>query len=55
MVIKYKKRRSYGQDRFYIQDSKIQKGYEELTGKSTLTPSTIKALESLGFVLEEIN
>ena len=54
MLIKYKKIRSYGKDRFYIQDYKLQRGYEALSGKSTLTPATMKALKDLGFILEEI-
>ena len=55
MIIKYRKEKSYGRERFYILDFKIQKAYEALSGRSTLTPETMKALKDLGFTLQDTN
>jgi hypothetical protein len=54
MTIKYKKEKVYGRDVFYIIDPKIQKTYQILTSKKTLTLESMKALEELGMKFEQV-
>lgn len=53
-IIKYKKDKTYGRDRYYIVDDVFQKNYEKLTGKQTLTKETIQALTAMGFTFEQV-
>ena len=54
MIIQYYIKSVFGKDNIYIKDEEQSKIISTLTNKKTVDKNDIKALEQLGFTLEQV-
>ena len=54
MQIEYYRKSHYGTDHRYIVDPAVASAVTKLTGKKTVGPDHLAALESLGFTVTEV-